>query len=217
MELRDFSAAPVRGWLEARLLAAAGDANPPPIAEAVRGVLGAMRGTVVEIGPGPGTNLRHYAPGVRVIAVEPNPAMVPLLRREAAARAVDVEVVALHAERASDSPLLPDDVADHVVGTLVLCGVDHPRVVVAEVLRMLRPGGTFLFHEHVAGRPGSGLRLLQRAVAAPHRWLFNGCELGRDTGALLRRSGFADIAIEEVDAGPSAAWTRRRILGVATA
>jgi len=91
---------------------------------------------VVEIGPGTGVNLAHLPPGVRYVGVEPNPHMHAPLRRKA--DALDLASVELHEARAEALPL-PDEHADAVLSTLVLCSVDRPRQALAEVRRVLRP------------------------------------------------------------------------------
>jgi SAM-dependent methyltransferase len=211
--LRDFSRAPLRSRFEAAALDHAGDAEPEVVSAWKREVLGGLAGRVVEIGPGPGVNLRHYGPAVeRLVAVEPNPAMHDRLRRHAAEAGIALEVRPLHAEVLD----LPDGSADAVVGTLVLCGVDDVDAVLAQVRRILRPGGRYAFHEHVVAPGGSRTRLAQRLLKRPHRWLFNGCEVDRDTAARIR-SVFPDAEITAADGGWAAAHTRTRILGTATA
>lgn len=211
--LRDFSRAPLRSRLEAWALAMGTEADHRVVGADKQRLIGGLHGTVVEIGPGPGTNMRYYAPDVRLVAVEPNPAMHDRLRAAAAAHGVTMELHPGHGERLD----LPDGCADGVVGTLVLCGVDDPAAVVAQIRRVLRPGGTYVFYEHVVAPEGSLTRLAQRLVKRPHRWLVNGCEVDRDTGSLLRAAGFAELEVDEVDAGWPAAWTRTRIIGSARA
>lgn len=153
--------------------------------------------TVVELGPGAGANLRYYRPGTKLIAFEPNPFVHARLREAAAGRGVELDLRRLPAETLD----LPDASADAVVSTLVLCTVDDPARVLAEVRRVLRPGGRFLFVEHVAAPPGSRLRALQRLLRRPWRWLFAGCCLDRDTAATLEAAGFASVEIERFRLG----------------
>lgn len=209
--LRDFAAAPWRGRFEAKLLAAGADAEPDAVVDRKVAVIGGMSGTVVEIGPGPGTNLRYYAPGAQVIAVEPNPAMHDRLRAEARRHNVDLDIRTVHGERMD----VADGQADAVVGTLLLCGVDDPVQVIDEVKRVLKPNGTYFFYEHVRAPDRTMTRLGQRLALAPQRWLLNGCETDRDTGLLLRDARFSQLDINEIDIGWSAAWTRTRIIGTA--
>lgn len=193
------------------MLSKAADAEVDgPIGAVKRDLIGALRGTVVELGPGPGSNMRYYAPGVHVIAIEPNPTMHAPLRDAADEHGVDLEIRSLRGEAID----VPDGAADAVVATLVLCGVDDPQAVVGEVRRILHPGGTYVIYEHVAARPGTLLARIQRAVRRPHRWMANGCEVDRDTRLLLEGAGFAELHLEDLELPVAeAAWTRTRILG----
>jgi SAM-dependent methyltransferase len=152
--------------------------------------------TVVELGSGTGASLRYLAPGSRLIAIEPNVHMHAALRRHAARRRVELEIRRESAERTS----LPDASVDAVICTLVLCTVPDPAAAVAEVRRILRPGGRFIFIEHVRAesRP---LRRLQRIVARPWRYVFEGCELDRDTAGILAAAGFRDLRIDHFRLG----------------
>jgi SAM-dependent methyltransferase len=147
---------------------------------------------VVEIGPGAGANLRYYAPGTRVIAIEPNPAMHGRLRKNAARQGVDLEIRGIRGEAVD----LPDSSCEAVVGTLVLCTVADPRRVVSGVHRILKPGGRFVFVEHVAAPRGTGLRRVQDALYGPWSWLFDGCNLNRTTHLVLEEAGFASIEMD---------------------
>jgi SAM-dependent methyltransferase len=140
--------------------------------------------TLVEIGPGVGANFRYYQPGTRVIAIEPNEAMHSLLR----ARALDAELdLDLRSSLAEETGLLSDSV-EAVVSSLVLCTVRDQGAAAAEIFRILKPGGRLLILEHVESRDFL-LRLIQRLLARPWRWLFEGCELRRDTLSVLSSAG----------------------------
>jgi SAM-dependent methyltransferase len=148
--------------------------------------------TILEIGAGTGANLALLPPGARLVAVEPSLRMHDGLRERSAAAGVDVEI---HATGAEAIPL-PDASVDEVISSLVLCTVPDPDRVVAEVRRVLRPGGRFRFVEHVAA-PRRGVRRgVQRAVRRPWGWLFEGCDPGRHTIDTIRRGGFASVHIE---------------------
>jgi SAM-dependent methyltransferase len=150
--------------------------------------------TVVEIGPGAGPNLAYLPPAARYVAFEPNRFMHPHLARAARAAGLAAEIRTLPAERLD----LPDSSADAVVCTLVLCSVADPRTVLAHVRRVLRPGGVFLFIEHVAAPHGSCLRRVQRALRPAWRLLGDGCEPDRETDAAIEAAGFARVSIERV-------------------
>jgi SAM-dependent methyltransferase len=162
-----------------------------------RRLFAGLEGTVVEIGPGTGVNLPYLPGGLRWIGLEPNPHMHGYLREQLATRALDAE---LRTDPAQDTGL-PDACADAVVSTLVLCSVPRLDDTLAELRRILKPGGRLLLIEHVAAPPGTWLRTLQRGVRPVWRRLADGCHPDRDTGAALRRAGFASVSIEDFDTG----------------
>lgn len=208
---RDFAKARIRSRIEAWLLDASADRIHRQHGRRKKAAIGGLSGTVVEIGPGTGANMAYYPPGVKVIGIEPNPAMHDRLRAKAAENGVDLEIRTMRGEQID----VADGSADAVVATLVLCGVDDPDAVLAEVKRILKPGATFFFLEHVAAPAGTPIRRVQDVVMPAHRWMFNGCEVNRDTAATLRRAGFAQIDLDEVDAGPAGLHIRHQIVGTA--
>ena len=117
-----------------------------------REMLAGARGRVLEIGAGTGANLVHYPTAVeRVVCTEPEEPMARRLREKAAASRVPAEVVLAPAEE------LPfdDGSFDTAVAALVLCTVSDPQRALSELARVLRPGGRFIFMEHVrATDPG---------------------------------------------------------------
>ena len=148
-------------------------------------------GTIVEIGAGVGANFDYFPRGAHVIAVEPNLAMIPRLVDRARNAGVALEVRAAAAEALP----FPDGSVDAVIATLVLCTVDDPDAVLAEIRRVLKPGGTFRFVEHVAAPPASARALLQRAIRRPWRWIFEGCDPHRHTATAIERAGFARVEL----------------------
>jgi ubiquinone/menaquinone biosynthesis C-methylase UbiE len=148
--------------------------------------------TVLEIGAGTGANFDVVPPGTHLVAVEPNLRMHDRLRRRSAAAGVNITVLPTGAE----SIPLPDGSVDEVICSLVLCTVNDPEQAIAEVRRVLRPGGHFRFVEHVAA-PRPGFRhTVQRLIRRPWGWLFEGCDPGRHTPQVLERAGFAAVRIE---------------------
>ena len=145
---------------------------------------GLADGTVVELGPGVGSNLAYLPVGSRLIAVEPNLAMHGALRRRAKATGITLDVISGGAE----SIPLPDESVDEMICTLVLCTMQDPHRVLAEVRRVLRPGGRFRFVEHVSAA-GSGRRVGPTCPTPPWAWVFEGCQLDRDTHRTSARPG----------------------------
>lgn len=151
-----------------------------------------LSGTIVEIGFGSGLNAPHYPTGVtRVLAVEPS-----LLARERSARhtrgtAATVEFVGL------DGASLPlgDASCDGALCTFTLCTIPDVDAALAEVFRVLRPGGRFHFLEH--GRaPDPAVRAWQRRLEPLQRRVAGGCHLTRDPEVMVSGAGFEIIDLD---------------------
>lgn len=151
-----------------------------------------LRGTVVEIGPGTGPNLRYMPADARVVGLEPNRHMHPYLRSEA--RRLERSIDIRHGR--AESMALSDACADTVVSTLVLCSVESEDPALSEILRILKPGGRLVFLEHVAAPRGSWLRRVQRWVRPVWKTLGDGCRPDRDIGERIRAAGFQRVEME---------------------
>lgn len=116
-------------------------------------------GEVLEIAVGTGLNLPHYPPGVRLTCLDFSPAMLDLARSRAAGLGLDVVF------REGDAQALPfaDATFDTVVCTLGLCGIPDDRAAIAEMHRVLRPGGALLLFDHV-GSHHRPIRFAQRLL-----------------------------------------------------
>jgi SAM-dependent methyltransferase len=137
--------------------------------------------------------------------------MASRLERRAAALGRSVRVDLGQADR------LPyaDSSFDAVVVSFVLCSVSDAASTLSEVRRVVRPGGTFWFLEHVAAADPRVLQW-QRRLNPIQRFLADGCELDRDTGAAIRAAGFAVTQIDEVEQADAPAITRHLIVGSAS-
>jgi SAM-dependent methyltransferase len=157
-----------------------------------RVLLGDLRGKVLEIGPGGGPNLAYYHADVTWLGVEPNPYMHPYLLRHAAKLARPVEV------RLGVAEALPvdDGSQDAVVSTLVLCSVHDPARALAEIVRVLKPGGRFVYVEHVAAPEGSRLRRVQEWVNPLWKRVADGCHANRESWVTIEAAGFGRVEIE---------------------
>ncbi len=193
----DFSRVTVRGRLHGWGLRWAAGSMHRTYGPLKQKLLADLPERVVEVGPGPGTNLRYYRPGTHLIAIEPARQMHGPLEREARRYGIELELHTTPAERLP----LDDGSVDAVVSTLVLCSVTDPREVLAEVRRVLVPGGRFIFVEHVAGDPGTPLHRLQGWLRRPWAWLCEGCHLRRNTGAIIRAAGFETVDEERFRVG----------------
>jgi ubiquinone/menaquinone biosynthesis C-methylase UbiE len=189
-------AGPVRLRLFAWFMARCGKSTDQYLGGYKRRLFSALSGTVLEIGAGAGANLQYLqAAGLTWIGVDPNPFMQPHFTREAKRLGLNIE---LRRGVAEELPAA-DESVDAVIGTLVLCSVRDQRRALAEILRVLKPGGKFLFIEHVAAPPGTRLRKLQMLVKPVWRRLGDGCHTDRETRAMLEKAGFASLEIEEFD------------------
>lgn len=174
-----------------------------------RELLSDLQGTVVEIGPGVGANLPYFRPHIHWIGIEPNPHMHGYLRDRAAQLGVTVE---MRGRRAEDIDL-PDASADAVVGTLVLCSVDDPSAALREALRILRPGGRFVFVEHVAAPQGTATRRVQDTVQPLWSRVGDGCQTNRETWRVIEQAGFSHVELRHFDI--DAPIVGRHIRGIA--
>jgi ubiquinone/menaquinone biosynthesis C-methylase UbiE len=159
-----------------------------------REVLSRARGRTLEIGAGTGINLEHYGPEVtELVLSEPDPHMMRQLERKVAGSERPVEVVKAPAEE------LPFEDAsfDTVTLVYVLCTVPDPEGGLAEIARVLKPGGRLLFIEHVRA-PDEGLARWQDRLHGPWRVFANGCHCNRDTLATIEASS---LQPEEVGRG----------------
>lgn len=161
-----------------------------------RRLLDGLRGRVVEVGAGHGLNFAHYPSEVtEVIAVEPEATLRAGADRAAATAAVPVRVISGLAERLP----VEDAAADAVVASLVLCSVPDQADALAEVRRVLRPGGELRFYEHVVPTRQPRRALLQ-AIDHSGLWpaIAGGCHPARDTTAAIQDAGFDIDAIERI-------------------
>lgn len=162
-----------------------------------RQLFAGIRGTVLELGAGTGANLRYMPPEqVRWTGVELNPFMTSYLRREA--NRVNLPVSMLIAP--ADTLPVRDSSVDAVISTLVLCCVPSPQRCLQDVLRVLKPGGKFLFIEHVAAPQGSRLRRIQNLVTPGWKRLGDGCHPNRQTLGDIEAAGFESVSYREITA-----------------
>ncbi|MEM9137092.1 MAG: class I SAM-dependent methyltransferase [Cyanobacteria bacterium P01_F01_bin.42] len=169
-----------------------------------------ISGSILEIGPGAGSNLRYLNDQVNWTGVEPNSHMIPYLQKEAESlgQPIDISLSTLDDFEATDA-------FDYVVSTLVLCSVPDLAESLRKIYAVLKPGGKFLFVEHVAAPEGSLLRQMQTGLRPIWSWIGDGCQLNRQTGSAIRAAGFNDVSYEAFDAPVPIALIRPHICGVA--
>ncbi len=158
-----------------------------------RSLLGNLQGTVLEIGPGTGVNFSYYPAGIHWIGVEPNPFMLPYLHQEAERQGL--KAVEVRQGTAENLPLAAAAV-ETVVSTHVLCSVTDLSQVLQEVRRVLKPGGSFVFIEHVAAHDGTWPRRLQDGIAPLWSTLFDHCHPNRETWTVLEQAGFDHLSYQ---------------------
>lgn len=177
-------------------------------------LLSDLAGRVLEVGAGNGMNFPHYGAAVEeVVALEPE----PYLRAQAARAAQGVETKVTIVEGTADSLPFEQSSFDAVVFCLVLCSVDDPAVAIDEAKRVLKPGGTLRFFEHVqSSRPGKARfqGVLDRSGIWPT--IAGGCHCCRDTAGEIRSGGFEVTEMRDMPIGPEWGHTSPHILGRAT-
>lgn len=182
----------LRAWLFAKVMNKGSDTHDLMIAPYKRRLLSDLHGDLLEIGPGTGANFEFFAPDVRWVGVEPNPYMHRYLRATAAAQGRSIE---LHTGYTEALPI-DDQSMDAVVSSLVLCSVHDLDASLAEIRRVLRPGGRFVFLEHVAAPAGSRQRKVQDGVRPLWSFLADGCHPNRELWRAIEEAGFSQVEIE---------------------
>jgi len=198
---------PLAAWLMKRL-DGADDADYRLHKQVLFADLGGM---VVEIGPGTGVNLPYLPRDIALTAIEPSAPMRRYLAERAAELGRSLNVIDGTAERIP----FPDASVDAVVCTLVLCSVAEPAATLAEIRRVLKPGGRFLFIEHVAAPHGSWQRRAQWLARPCYFYCLDGCHTDRETWRTITDAGFARAQLAHFRTHPSV--TAPHIVGVATA
>lgn len=171
-----------------------------------------LHGDVVEIGFGSGLNIPHYPRAVsRVSAVEPADVAWRLSERRRERSRVDVHRSGLDGERLD----LPDSSHDCALSTFTMCTIPDLDAALAELHRVLRPGGTLHFLEHGRAADDRVVRWQQR-ITPVHRHVAGGCHLDRPIPQHIGAAGFEVVELDQFyGQGPkvtsylSLGWARR--------
>jgi SAM-dependent methyltransferase len=186
------SEASVHHPIFARLFAWGASNAPAEQTEHRRRLLSGLSGRVLEVGAGNGLNFPHYPPEVtQVLAVEPEPYLRERATQAASAAPVPVAVV----DGVADSLPAEDESFDAGVASLVLCSVPAQASALAELRRVIRPGGELRFYEHVRAKDARHARSQDRIDRLWPRFS-GGCHPNRDTPAAIAAAGFDIEACE---------------------
>src|SRR5215468_5587673 len=174
------------------------------------GLVAEASGRVLEIGAGTGMNLPHYNGSLEsLVLTEPQAPMLRRLQRKAHEQAPHAQLLRAPAE---DLPF-EDDSFDTVVTTLVLCGVDDQPRALREARRVLRPGGSLLFLEHVRADDPGFARFQDRM-----NWLNRivvGCDCNQPTLGTIEAAGFTVSELEHTVMPKAPKFVRPLIIGSA--
>jgi ubiquinone/menaquinone biosynthesis C-methylase UbiE len=169
-------------------------------AEHRKRLLAGLSGRVIEVGAGSGANFAHYPTTVsEVIAVEPEPYLRERAQRAAAQAPVSVSVADGSADRLPGEP----GSYDAGVAALVLCTVPDQQRALAELFRVIRPGGELRFYEHVVGHSKWEARYQRFADATFWPHVAGGCHLARDTTRGIEQAGFQIETCERFPFSPA--------------
>lgn len=158
-----------------------------------RAAIAHATGRLLMVGLGPGADLKFVPPAVTsVAALEPVAAFRRTASRLARRHGVAVEIV----DGTGESIPFPDNAFDTVHIGLVLCSVDDVAATLAEIRRVLVPGGRLVVLEHVRGEGATGR--LQDAVAGPWSWLAAGCHPNRRTVDAIAAAGFDTTGLRRI-------------------
>lgn len=172
------------------------------------------RGRVLEIGVGTGANLPFYGPAAtEVIGLEPSRAM--LADAEKLAANLPGNTRFHFVVGGAESLPFPDASFDTVIACLVFCTIPDTQTAAREAFRVLKPGGEFLFFEHVA-HPQPSIRRWQQRVNPLWKKMACGCELTRDTERTFREAGFRFSEIDNLEHPKVPALANAIIRGCAT-
>lgn len=179
-------------WTEHVLPRVVDQVRSPAVTRARQRACAGLSGDVIEIGFGTGLNVAHYPDAVRgVWAVEPSDVSWRIAQPRIAASGVPIHRAGLDAQRLN----MPDARFDTALSTLTMCTIPDLDAALAEVRRVLRPGGTLHFIEH--GRsPDARVAVWQDRLQPLQGRIFGGCHIDRPIADYLMRSG---LEIEELE------------------
>jgi ubiquinone/menaquinone biosynthesis C-methylase UbiE len=195
-------------WLYAALYNVANrPAERAGLREERHALLAQASGATIEIGAGTGLNLPHYPPAIsRLVLIEPDPHMARRLRRRRSKLGIDAQILEATAEQLP----FPDASFDTAVVTFALCSVPDENVALAEIARVLEPGGLLLFLEHVRS---TDPKVAARQDEMPFPYPLVGCHPNRATLAAIDASPLVVESVRHGEVAKAPAIERPMIVG----
>ncbi|XP_040196747.1 methyltransferase-like protein 7A [Rana temporaria] len=169
---------------------------------------------VLELGCGTGANFQFYPEGCKVTCVDPNPNFKKFLSNSLAENQ-HIQFQAFVVAPGENMAQIPSGSIDVVVCTLVLCSVDNIEGILAEVHRVLRPGGAYYFIEHVKADPSSWIYFFQEILNPTWKYIADGCRLTKETWKYLEKAKFLDIKYRHIIAPFKYSPVKYQIIGYA--
>ncbi len=155
-------------------------------------LLADVSGEILEIGFGTGLNLPHYPDSVtKITTIDPNAGMQKLARSRIAASNISVDHKVLDGE----SLPMANASFDSVVCTWTLCSIPQADKAIAEVYRLLKPGGKFFFIEHGLSQDPK-IQAWQNRLTPIQKAIADGCHLNRQIEHIVRQK-FNDLTVKQ--------------------
>jgi ubiquinone/menaquinone biosynthesis C-methylase UbiE len=155
-------------------------------------VLASVQGEILEIGFGTGLNLAYYPYQVeRITTIDANSGMQAIAEPRIRDSSIQVEYRVLN----SESLPMPDNTFDSVVSTWTLCSIAKVDRAIAEIYRVLKPGGKFFFIEHGLSSDPK-VQIWQNRLTPLQKTIADGCHLNRNIAKLVENH-FSDVAMEQ--------------------
>ncbi|MEM7219204.1 MAG: class I SAM-dependent methyltransferase [Pseudomonadota bacterium] len=193
------------GWYARHILPRLieGGCSQPPLMRLREQYVPRARGRVLEVGVGTGLNLRYYDGDVELTALDPAAELTAKARERAASRGMNVELLGVSGE------MIPADDArfDALVCTWTLCTIPDPARALAEMHRVVRPGGALYFIEHGLS-PEAGVARWQHRIEPLWKRIAGGCHLSREADKLIAAAGFeiSERMAEQLPGPKIATW-----------
>ena len=169
--------------------------NSKPIDYQRKKIIPQAKGVVLEIGIGPGSNLKHYQQNKveKIIGVDPSTELNKIAIKRAEKYNLDIEFVVESADNLS----VPDNSIDTVVSTYALCSIPNPSMTLKEIYRVLKPTGRFIFSEHGLA-PDASVSIIQNGIDFFYPKIAGGCHVNRNIESLLIENSFKIEKLENI-------------------